>query len=140
MIIERVRCTKAWMITKSFSMWELKCPCGVCQLQVIDLDLPFMLQKLRDIAKRPVIITPRGGAFRCEKWNKTVGGLPNSQHLLGKAADIEIHGVTGPELYAMACLAGFTSIGVGAKFIHVDTRPDTHLWFYDSMGSNDLIV
>ncbi|MBR5035695.1 MAG: peptidase M15, partial [Prevotella sp.] len=44
-----------------------------------------VLQPLRDAIGRPVYIT---SGYRSAKLNAKVGGVPNSRHLLGKAADI----------------------------------------------------
>ena len=49
----------------------------------------FCLQPLRDYLKKPMIIT---SGFRCGELNKLVKGVPNSQHLEGKAADFVVPG------------------------------------------------
>lgn len=48
-------------------------------------ELSILLQKIRDIYNKPIIIT---SGYRCEKLNKAVGGSKTSQHRLGQAADI----------------------------------------------------
>lgn len=48
-----------------------------------------ILQPIRDAWRSPIIVN---SAFRSEKVNKAVGGVPNSQHRLGEAADITIGG------------------------------------------------
>lgn len=49
----------------------------------------YILQPIRDAWKSPVIVN---SAFRSEAVNKAVGGVKNSQHRLGEAADITIGG------------------------------------------------
>ena len=49
----------------------------------------YILQPIRDAWKSPIIIN---SAFRSEAVNKAVGGVKNSQHRLGEAADITIGG------------------------------------------------
>lgn len=44
-----------------------------------------VLDPLREAWKAPIIV---GSGYRCEKLNKAVGGVPNSQHKVGQAADI----------------------------------------------------
>ena len=44
-----------------------------------------ILQPIRDKYGKPIVVT---SGFRCEKLNKAVGGVKNSQHVLGEAADI----------------------------------------------------
>ena len=46
-----------------------------------------VLQPLRDHLGRPVTIT---SGYRCKELNKRVGGVRNSQHLKGEAADIRV--------------------------------------------------
>lgn len=48
-----------------------------------------ILQPIRDAWRSPIIIN---SAFRSEAVNKAVGGVKNSQHRLGEAADITIGG------------------------------------------------
>ena len=48
-----------------------------------------ILQPIRDAWKSPIIVN---SAFRSEAVNKAVGGVKNSQHRLGEAADITIGG------------------------------------------------
>ena len=51
----------------------------------------YVLQPLRDKVQRPIIIS---SGYRCEKVNRLVGGKSNSQHLIGRAADFKIQGMT----------------------------------------------
>lgn len=44
-----------------------------------------ILQPARDIVKKPLIVT---SGFRCKELNQVVGGVSNSFHLRGMAADI----------------------------------------------------
>lgn len=47
-----------------------------------------VLQPLRDAISAPVIIT---SGYRCNTLNQAVGGVKNSQHLTGQAADITFY-------------------------------------------------
>ena len=49
----------------------------------------YVLEPLRVAMNEPIKI---GSGFRCQKLNKAVGGVYNSQHLKGQAADIDIQG------------------------------------------------
>ena len=49
----------------------------------------YVLEPLRVAMNEPIKI---GSGYRCEKLNKAVGGVYNSQHLKGQAADLCIDG------------------------------------------------
>lgn len=49
----------------------------------------FVLEPLRVAMGEPIRIS---SGYRCERLNKAVGGVYNSQHLKGQAADIDIGG------------------------------------------------
>ena len=55
-----------------------------------------VLQPLRDRLGKPVNIT---SGFRCPLLNSKVGGVGNSQHLTGCAADIYVSGCTPRTLF-----------------------------------------
>ena len=57
--------------------------CNLCAL------VHQVLQPLRDAMCEPIKI---GSGYRCTKLNKTVGGVGNSQHTRGQAADLCIDG------------------------------------------------
>lgn len=56
-------------------------------LRNLQYGVSMILDPLRRIHLKPIIIT---SGFRCEKLNKAVGGVPNSWHTKGNAADIHI--------------------------------------------------
>ena len=72
--------------------------------------------------------------YRTKEHNKKVGGKKNSYHLKGLAVDI--HCINSRERYDLInCLldVGFTRIGIGNTFIHVDMDPDKDpdvMWTY----------
>ncbi len=55
----------------------------------------YCLQPIRDKLKKPMIIT---SGFRCEKLNKIIGGVADSQHLKGQAVDFHVNGMTPAQL------------------------------------------
>jgi uncharacterized protein YcbK (DUF882 family) len=62
-----------------------------------------------------------------------VGGAPHSQHVLGKAADIRVSGMTARELYAAATsVPQFHGFRVDDErgFLHVDIREKPVRWCY----------
>ena len=57
--------------------------CALCAL------VHHVLQPLRDAMGEPIKI---GSGYRCPQLNRAVGGVGNSQHLTGQAADLCIDG------------------------------------------------
>ena len=56
-------------------------------LRNLQYGVSMVLDPLRRIHQQPIIIT---SGYRCEKLNKAVGGMANSWHTKGNAADIHI--------------------------------------------------
>lgn len=103
-----------------FTIDEFKCPC----CGKADMNKVFLkhLDIARGVAETPFFIT---SGYRCKKHNEEIGGSPNSSHMKGLAADIKA--TTSTERYKIikALLnTGFTRIGVGKDFIHVDMDKD----------------
>ena len=111
-------------ISKNFHLHEFQCKDGSHQVR-LHPTLLTKLQQLRDHLNRPVIIT---SGYRNPEHNRRVGGAPNSQHLLGTAADIRVSGFTPARLLPHAEAVGFTGIGLYATFLHVDVRPTPARW------------
>ncbi len=80
-------------MTKNFSIGEFNCKCG-CKMPddvlVNITKLASQLQFVRDNLARPITIN---SPYRCKAHNKSIGGSVNSQHILGKAADIVVNGL-----------------------------------------------
>ena len=49
----------------------------------------YVLEPLREAMREPI---PISSGFRCEQLNRAVGGVSNSQHMRGQAADLCIGG------------------------------------------------
>ena len=88
-------------LTKNFSLHEFDCKDGSKMPSEVLLNivkLADQLQILRNFIGRPIKIN---SAYRSPSHNKMVGGAKNSQHLLGKAADIRVDGVSPRELHGI---------------------------------------
>ncbi len=101
---------------------------------------PELLEALEDFRAKvgkPVIIN---SAYRCPIHNAEVGGAPNSQHMLGEAADIRVTGMTAGQLEAIArTIPAIKGIGRAdfQNYLHVDVRstPEIECWCYDGKGA-----
>lgn len=110
------------MNSKYYTHEDLECHCG-CGYQVASDTLIEALDELTDyIGQGPLEISC---VCRCSEHNAEVGGVPNSQHVEGTAADIIVpEGMTVDELANAAEFMGFDGIGCyyEDEFVHVDVR------------------
>ncbi len=110
-------------LSRNFSEWEFRCHCG-CGEVLVDPRLVETLQVLRDRIGKPVTVI---SGYRCFFHNREVGGVPDSQHLLGRAADVVAKGVD-PETVARIAetIPAFSNGGIGRydDFTHLDVRED----------------
>ena len=106
-----------------FSRSEFKCKCGECEVDTVDAELIGVLEALRKRYDRPITIT---SGCRCVEYNREVGGAEDSQHLLGKAADIVVKGIDPAEVYHYLNWAYPDCYGLGdyEDFTHIDVRED----------------
>lgn len=95
--------------------------------------LVSMLDTMREYAEMPITITC---GYRTPEKNKEVGGVANSSHTRGYAADLRCgDSITRYKLVKAAMLAGFRRIEVAPKHIHVcadPSLPQNILWIGES--------
>lgn len=123
-------------MTKNFKIEEFNCKCG-CEMpsDVLDniIKLASQLQYLRDKIGKPIKIN---SAYRCESHNKAIGGSSNSQHKIGKAADIVVKDMKPYDVFFMIedlidageLLQG--GVGNYSSFTHYDIRKHKARWNY----------
>jgi len=116
---------------KYFNIEEFDSPDEPGSGQYMDDDFLEMLDRARDFAGIPFIIN---SGYRTKAANRDAGGLKNSAHLDGFAADIRCN-ASRERMYIVGALleAGFNRIGIGNGFIHVDndpTKPEDVIWTY----------
>lgn len=104
-----------WTKFKYFKKEEFKCQCGgkYCNGYPAEMNpkLVNILEGLRKYFGKPVDVT---SGLRCKQHNKNVGGISNSQHQYGNAADIYIPGVDKAKIKAKA-------YELGAKYVYYGT-------------------
>ena len=121
-------------LSEHFKVREFRCKDGSDPV-FIDTELVDILEKIRVHFAKPVTIT---SAFRTASHNATVAKAAKySQHLYGKAADIQVQGISVESVaaYAETLLAGRGGIGIyppslgrANGWVHVDVRKDKSRW------------
>jgi uncharacterized protein YcbK (DUF882 family) len=115
-------------LSTHFDRKEFACKCG-CGFDTVDTHLIEMLEAARQHFGYPALINC---GCRCASRNSLVGGAANSQHMLGKAADIRVKGYTPAEVAGWFEKTYPDSRGIGRynSFTHVDSRAARARWNY----------
>lgn len=120
-------------LAPDFKVRELRCWDG-SDTVMVDETLTVVLQCIREHFGKPVTIT---SGYRTAAHNAAVGGAKSSQHLLGRAADIRVEGVSVEDVaaYAESLMPDWGGVGrypvkAGRTtgWVHVDTRAEKARW------------
>lgn len=120
-------------LAPDFKVRELRCRDG-SDTVMVDETLTVVLQCIREHFGKPVTIT---SGYRTPAHNAAVGGAKSSQHLLGRAADIRVAGVSVEDVaaYTESLMPDWGGVGRypakagrAAGWVHVDTRADKARW------------
>lgn len=93
----------------------------------VDEELVRILEQVRQHFGRPVIIT---SGYRNKAYNLRVGGVADSMHKLGMAADFRVMGTKATEVYDYLNQQYPYTLGIGiySNWLHVDTRLKKSRW------------
>ena len=94
---------------------------------VVQKELIVRLNAIRSRFGKPIIIN---SGYRSPEHNKAVGGVSNSQHVLGTAADIRPEDLKDlPELQKICDeMNPHGGVGYYNTFVHVDVRGEKARW------------
>jgi len=121
-------------LTKNFSKSEFECKDGSqMPLDVLEnvKELANNLQIIRDCIEKPIKLT---NAYRSLSHNRSIGSKDTSQHVKGKAADLQVEGMTPQRLYTIIedlILKGKVKeggLGLYNTFVHYDIRGTRARW------------
>lgn len=120
-------------LAPDFKVREFRCKDGSDEI-LVDEALVLLLQCIREHFGKAVTIT---SGYRTPAHNAKVGGSKSSQHLLGRAADIRVQGVSVEDVaaYAESLMPDWGGVGRypvkagrAKGWVHVDTRPNKSRW------------
>jgi len=121
-------------LTKNFNLSEFNCNDGSVTPYAVLENLRLLakeLQVLRDFIGKPITIN---SGYRSPKYNKKIGGVSRSQHVLGLAADIKVEGVSAREIHSIISelieRGEMKEGGLGrySSFTHYDIRGTKARW------------
>lgn len=112
-------------LSAHFMRSEFACRCG-CGRDTVDYALFKVLLDLREEFGEIKITSGN----RCPRYNRQVGGAPNSQHLKGKAADIQAKYANPARVQQYLIDIYPDSLGIGGyeTFTHIDSRNEKARW------------
>ena len=102
-----------------------------CKMEECDEQALLMLDELRDRLGMPIILN---SAFRSKQYEKKKGRTGQSSHCKGLAFDVRCFDTKyRAELVRCAFEVGFTRIGIGKSFVHIDCDSQKSfpcIWLY----------
>ena len=122
-------------LEENFELDEFACNDGTAvpdDLMGNVTELAKNLQVLRDHIKRPIIVI---SGYRTKRYNTRIGGARRSQHMLAKAADIKVPGLspsTVKDIIVSLIKSGHMKsggIGLYTTFTHYDIRGRNARWY-----------
>ena len=121
-------------LSEHFDTSEFACSCG-CGYGTrpgdVSEELLHLLEEMRDELGEPIHIA---SGCRCAAWNTAVGGVHNSAHTRGTAADLKCSGgLARRKLVDTAVMHFASGIGVARTFCHIDVDdvlPRPSCWSY----------
>tara|TARA_R100000458_G_C8277521_1_gene253062 strand:- start:156 stop:539 length:384 start_codon:yes stop_codon:yes gene_type:complete len=114
-----------------FKYEEFNSPDDPLSYKKMEEELLKRLDFARELANTPFKIT---SGYRTKEHNRKIGGVSNSSHLKGLAADIYCDSnINRWRIIDSLIKARFTRIGIGKNFIHCDIDEDKAngvIWLY----------
>ena len=120
-------------LSENFTLREFHCKCSRCSTTMLDERLVQILQQLRHHFNVPIRIN---SGYRCKEHNAEVGGVSNSAHMRGMAADIYVTGIAPKVVAQYAEQIGVGCVGLYEDFVHFGSAEEKRFW----LGHEGILV
>lgn len=115
-------------LSEHFSDIEWQCKCG-CGQTIVEKELISTAEMIRTTIGYPVIVHC---VNRCPEHNARVGGVKNSQHVIGKGMDFHVRGISIRQLHIVLKNMFnddlIRNLGLYDWGCHIDIREGKHFW------------
>ena len=121
-------------LTKNFNKAEFDCSCNCEMPKEVLINIQKLANQLQILRNKVGVSVKINSAYRCIKHNKSIGGVSNSQHVLGKASDVVINGFKASKTFDLISElineGDMLQGGLGAynSFTHYDIRKTKARW------------
>ena len=121
-------------LTRNFNKSEFDCSCGCEMPKEVLINVQKLANQLQMLRDRVGVSIKINSSYRCPKHNKAIGGVLNSQHILGKAADVVINGFKASKTFDLISelidKGDMLQGGLGSynTFTHYDIRKTKARW------------
>lgn len=121
-------------LTENFDLIEFQSHDGVLTPSAVLENLKILAQNLEVLRKELKAKIFVNSGYRSPEHNKRIGGVDNSQHLLGNAADIKVNGYSPRAVYMaierLIAKGKMKQGGLGLYngFVHYDIRGTKARW------------
>ena len=121
-------------LTNNFNKAEFDCKCGCEMPKEVLINIQKLANQLQILRNKVGVSVKINSAYRCIKHNKSIGGVSNSQHVLGKASDVVINGFKASKTFDLISElindGNMLQGGLGAynSFTHYDIRKTKARW------------
>lgn len=115
---------KDYPVGEHFTLGEFQCRDGTLAVLLHDA-LVLHLDRMRRYFDAPVRVS---SGFRTAAHNERIGGVDDSVHLWGGAADIKVDDMDPSTVATFAEEEGFGGVGRYSTFTHVDVHGSRRRW------------
>jgi zinc D-Ala-D-Ala carboxypeptidase len=98
-----------------------------------------LMQPIREYIGKPILVTTNGG-LRPELLNSMIGGSTTSDHISGKACDIDVKGLTQEELFRNVCLS-IKNLNLSFKQLILEKDSNcVHISYDENNNKKEILV